>query len=213
MDGGSEPSEHSLTAWEDLSDAECDVWSRAYTLLKALERLEIFKEELTIHVLGAQWLEEGGPLATLQHRWAPLLKALASRGAAKSACLRLGLVGPTALGATARLDARHQESCEVNHLHFEVRYRQGLYHEVSFDDWPAPDVVCAFQPGLWGYATWKTSIVLALTFGAPLLITSYNEEEADEEYPGLKKMEHITDPGDEEGIFSYIWVDGYFKCR
>ena len=28
-----------------------------------------------------------------------------------------------------RLDATHQESCEVNHLHFEVRYRQGLYHE------------------------------------------------------------------------------------
>ena len=55
---------------------------------------------------GAQWLEEGGPLATLQHRWAPLLKALASRGAAKSACLRLGLVGPTALGATARWNYR-----------------------------------------------------------------------------------------------------------
>lgn len=51
---------------------------------------------------GAQWLEEGGPLATLQHRWAPLLKALRQpRG--PTACLRLGLVGPTALGATARL--------------------------------------------------------------------------------------------------------------
>lgn len=54
---------------------------------------------------GAQWLEEGGPLATLQHRWAPLLKALRQpRG--PTACLRLGLVGPTALGATARLRFR-----------------------------------------------------------------------------------------------------------
>ncbi len=50
---------------------------------------------------GAQWLEEGGPLATLQHRWAPLLKALVEPPAALSK-LRLGLAGPTALGATAR---------------------------------------------------------------------------------------------------------------
>ena len=58
-------------------------------------------------LLGAQWLEEGGPLATLQHRWAPLLKALVleprePHAAAASKVLRLGLVGPTALGATAR---------------------------------------------------------------------------------------------------------------
>ena len=38
----------------------------------------------------------------------------------------LFLSGPMRHG---RLDATHQESCEVNHLHFEVRYRQGLYHE------------------------------------------------------------------------------------
>ena len=38
----------------------------------------------------------------------------------------LFLSGPMRHG---RLDATHQESCEVNHLHFEVRYRQGIYHE------------------------------------------------------------------------------------
>ena len=63
-------------------------------------------------------------------------------------------------------------------------------NEVSFDDWPEPDLVCAFQPGFWGYETWKASIC---PLRAPLLVTSYNEEEADEELHTLRSDFHCDE--------------------
>lgn len=65
-----------------LSPSRRDVWSRAYTLLEALERLEIFKEE----ILGNDfWVEvfwmgnEGSFIPLITHGKASFLHSLLSR--------------------------------------------------------------------------------------------------------------------------------------
>eukprot|EP00438_Fugacium_kawagutii_P002442 Skav218784 [mRNA] locus=scaffold3133:6632:9276:- [translate_table: standard] len=49
----------------------------------------------------------------------------------------------------------------------EVRHRVGLYHEAE-----PVDLICAFQPGLWGYSSWQPSIHKALD-AAPLCLDTH----------------------------------------
>ncbi|CAE7208273.1 unnamed protein product [Symbiodinium necroappetens] len=91
------------------------------------------------------------------------------------------LVGPTAVGPSEKLVAADDETRLPTGLLLETRHRQGLYHEVSFEPHWDPDLVCAFQPGFYGYDSWEPSIRRVLELKAPFLATSYTYEEAEED--------------------------------
>ncbi|CAJ1347011.1 unnamed protein product [Effrenium voratum] len=173
--------------WEaGVTPAERDAQSRARTLQLALQRLSLARREaLELHLAGAHWREEGADLPAVRRIFAPLLEALLAEGHVQ--VLRLGLAGPSCLDSTESLAAREEVATlegPKGCLRLEVKHRRGFYHEVSFG-WPGPDLVCAFQPGFWGYGTWAETLrVLA---PGRLLATSYNREEAELEQDAIQE--------------------------
>ncbi|CAK0854578.1 unnamed protein product [Prorocentrum cordatum] len=214
--------------------AAADRGSRARTLQLSLERLGLLSGrgaqgplrprrrpgELTVHVAGAQWREEGGCAAEVAEVFGELLARLASGadgvghvpepsvlrayrrlGAcyrmlfcpgsdhnllALARSVRIALVGPSAVrGAGAGAAA---EEVAVGSCGLEVLHRGDLYHEAALaGPWAEPDVTIAFQPGIWGYDSWEPSVRRALLgFAAPLVVTSYNEAEADDDQGSLE---------------------------
>ncbi|CAE7215888.1 MSS51 [Symbiodinium sp. KB8] len=154
--------------WQSDLPVERHAASRALTLTAALGRLGVparAERRLTIHVLGASFREEGSDLIATSAVFAPLLS------------VQMLLVGPTAVGLVAADD----ETRLPTGLLLETRHRQGLYHEVSFEPHWDPDLVCAFQPGFYGYDSWEPSIRRVLELKAPFLATSYTYEEAEED--------------------------------
>ena len=80
--------------------------------------------------------------------------------------------------------AEDQPACALT-----VEYVRGLWHEAAAampDARATADAVVCFQPGVWGYSSWRPTIELALRTGAPLLITSYSWEEADDDCGALE---------------------------
>eukprot|EP00913_Durusdinium_trenchii_P023854 g22402.t1 len=118
-----------LLTWDELPVAERDRCSRGRTLAAALQRLGLAERtELTLHL--------GGDLGSVLGLTAEPL--LASQAAPGLSVLRIGLAGPTALDSVRSEDSRDASEM-LGDLQVEIRHRAGLYHEVSFDDWPAPE--------------------------------------------------------------------------
>eukprot|EP00439_Symbiodinium_sp_Y106_P043802 s5165_g5.t1 len=162
--------------WQSDLPVERHGASRALTLTAALGRLGVApratgaaERRLTIHVLGASFREEGSDLIATSAVFAPLLS------------VQMLLVGPTALGPSDKPVAADDETRLPTGLLLETRHRQGVYHEVSFEPCWDPDLVCAFQPGFYGYGSWEPSIRRVLELKAPFLATSYSHEEAEED--------------------------------
>ncbi|CAE7512019.1 MSS51 [Symbiodinium sp. CCMP2456] len=167
--------------WQSDLPIERHSASRALTLTAALGRLGIpacAERRLTIHVLGASFREEGSDLIATSAVFAPLFSVLKDKELDK---VQMLLVGPTALGPSDKSVAADDETRLPTGLLLETRHRQGLYHEVSFEPRWEPDLVCAFQPGFYGYGSWEPSIRRVLELKAPFLATSYSHEEAEED--------------------------------
>ena len=64
-----------------------------------------------------------------------------------------------------------------------VRYSAAMYHELSAAErGPDPHVAVAFQGGLYGYDAWVPTLQLVVAeIGSPLLVTSYNLAEAEDD--------------------------------
>lgn len=187
---------------ESLAEQEAcghDRLSRAETTLLALRRLDLLgKESLTIHVAGAEAKREGGLGEGTYAIFCKLLEAVSDAG---TAYIRMALVGPTARGDLVRdSEASTEFKTCIGLASIEIRHEPGFYHEVVFPDgpWNCPDLVIAFQPGIWGYATWEPSVRCRLD-ASPFVFTSYNAEEAELDFDSLQDMafsaEHWARPG------------------
>jgi len=89
-------------------------------------------------------------------------------------------------------------ACELT-----VQYLNGLYHQLVHDSpfpLPVAHLSVCFQPGLWGYDSWEPTVRHVLEkLGAPLLITSYSWEEADDDAGILEEW------GLPEGSPAWAW--------
>jgi hypothetical protein len=182
-----------------------DSVSRSLTVWLALWRLGLLpprygtERPLRVAVLGAQAAKEGNSPARTAAVFGVLRQLLHLSGVA---ALDLLLCGPEVGTPTAppvAIEDDEEEGCCL----LRVEYLQGLYHEV-IQVQAAPgaagggggggasqqqqqrlrheaDLIVCFQPGIWGYDSWQPSIQAALCGGAPLVITSYSWEEADDD--------------------------------
>merc|ERR1712136_100783 len=70
-----------------------------------------------------------------------------------------------------------------------VKHMGGFYQDVELEGaWATADAVLAFQPGIWGYDSWEPAIRRALGLKVPLLVTSYNAMEAEDDMDSLESM-------------------------
>jgi hypothetical protein len=172
---------------------------RAYTMLLALERLDRLGrrgEPLEFLVLGPD-AREGANECELARTFEPLAQALLARLAdaslpAPELELALVLVGPSlpwtgSFERTVRAAAPGSGSARVR---FTCVAR--MLHESECIPACARPFACAFafNAGLWGYDSWAQTLhaLGRLRPAVPLVVTSYNELEADEDEGALEGM-------------------------
>ena len=149
--------------------------SRSRTVIAALDRLNLFNDhrqssELSVWILGCDFRERE-PLRTFEI----LISECQARGITS---LTLALIGPKAIVDDDEIMTKRDQ------CHIQVRSVQGLFHDVCDDlyreDLRHPDLFVCFQAGVWAYDTWKQSLERAVEV-APVVITSYNLEEAEDD--------------------------------
>lgn len=169
--------------------------SRALTLYDALSRLGLLQGDATeegvlqVHLLGAD-AREGLDVASSTEVFAPLCELIATCGQWREVSLLL--CGPNCMHAHAPSSSAGdgvlaRECTEGGQPALRITYSCELYDECA----PAlapPHLAVAFQAGLWGYDSWGPSIALLLRRGCPLVVTSYNELEAEEDEEVLQAL-------------------------
>jgi hypothetical protein len=182
-----------------------DATGRAFTMLLALERLGGSRalasgERLSLLILGPD-AREGSNEQELAATFEPFARALlacaspASQPAAAAIDLLLVLVGPNlphaasfsreVCGPAGGRRARIRVECVPRMLHEEESAAA-----LALPPAERFSAAFAFNAGLWGYESWAKSLARlgALPGRVPLVVTSYNELEADEDAGALEDM-------------------------
>ncbi|KAG1688372.1 hypothetical protein DVH05_003803 [Phytophthora capsici] len=172
--------------------------TRASTLVAWLKRLEdehnsdvtfSSKETLTIHLLGADHREGNTGIETFEV-FRSFTRHVAN--ATHLSSLRLVLVGPN-LSRKLHRTLFSQKYSEVNEqsCQVDITYFVGGF-EAYFEDktlYCEPDLAVCFNAGIWGYDEWLPAIRLVLNeVRVPLLVTSYNENEAGDDEDVLDEL-------------------------
>ncbi|CAH0475721.1 unnamed protein product [Peronospora belbahrii] len=181
--------------------------TRAATLVEWLERLEQHrynddtittyktKKQLIVHLLGADYREgnTGSETLTVFERF---IQHVATQ--TDVTLLQLVLVGPNVarkLHLQEFLQTTYKSSENIdeddNTLYVDIQYFVGCF-EVYFKDktfYCPPDLVICFNAGIWGYDEWLPAIQLVLReIQVPLLVTSYNQNEAGDDEDVLDEL-------------------------
>ena len=173
---------------EDLAGASRRL-SRALTIFDVLQRLGLEHDGsgvLRCHVLGADH-REGRSIEEAAAVFGPLCVLLrASRWSA----VHLLLCGPNCFLEGARKDVWHDvlppPGTPENEPRLKLCFSSEVYDECAGAR-EAPHVAIAFNAGLWGYDSWASSVRAVLRSESPLVITSYNELEADDDQETLEE--------------------------
>ncbi|KAJ1460830.1 hypothetical protein M885DRAFT_612019 [Pelagophyceae sp. CCMP2097] len=163
--------------------------SRSLTLYNALARLDLVAGGggvLRCHIVGAD-AREGNDRAATARVFDPLLDLLADTAWAE---VSLVLVGPNVFATEA--DAA-DDVCAVASRGarpaLRVRYLSGLYDACDGRLGSAPHLAAAFQGGIWGYESWRPTVSALHDRGVPLVVTSYNEFEAEDDEDALEALD------------------------
>ena len=173
--------------------------SRALTMHAALVRLNLAKGEaegtLHVHIVGADSREGSDPAATA-NVFAPLCSHLAGSHWREVSLL---LCGPNCTGAEGELVSCGNVTTDPKAPVLSIRYSHQLYEDyrrMSLDA-PPPHLAVAFNAGVWGYSTWSGCVEAICTGSScPLVLTAYNEFEAEEDEDSLRSY----------GVSHFVWT-------
>ena len=168
--------------------------SAARTAHAALDRLGLLATEAgtwRVHILGAD-AREGRCARSSAAVFGPLCALLAPTACTE---LEILLCGPNCCDAAAHAaDAgcaptRAAGPPAAGGPALVIRRSARLYHELVGDgSIPPPHLALAFNAGLWGYASWAESVRLCVRLEVPLVVTSYNSAEADEDEDAIDEL-------------------------
>ena len=188
--------------------------SRALTAVAAIERLGITEEksaratsspsgtkvEFCIHLLGCDVIGEGATAKDTVRTFSPMFSELGKRFETNIIEITLLLNGVNfnmeekALSVSQRLKG-------IDKL--TLVYCPGLYHESELAKSYPPDILLAFNAGIWGYDDWLPTLRYILKSETsnlnrvPLVITSYNRLEAEDDEDVLLKLLKLNGTGEE----------------
>ena len=163
--------------------------TRHCTIRSCLSKLypETSSKYLIVYCLGSDF-REGTSVSSIVSTFQPLLSTQYSK-------LLVYLIGPN-LTSSSSLESPTYTSTNLK----IVSYR-GLFHEIPSTSFETTSSSCciqlavAFNAGIWGYDTWKPTIQkVCHEMRLPLLITSYNKLESEDDYDFLCDMKGLTFP-------------------
>jgi hypothetical protein len=196
--------------------------SRAHTVYAALQRLNLLSEDdrvgaggcgsvLRIDIIGADHREGNNPPATMAV-FAPLCARLAGT---RWSVLELLLCGPNCRGkagestvpelvAGGTAAAVPKVRVHYSQLPYEAHLAMASGAMADGGDLPRAHLAVAFNAGVWGYDSWRPCIEAACADSScPLVITAYNELEAEEDEDTLCSW----------GVSSFVWPPEANPCR
>ncbi|ETW09112.1 hypothetical protein H310_01562 [Aphanomyces invadans] len=196
------PVAHS-TSYDDWTN----VHSRAFTILRALERLHLLhptpplykrkhglpdepeaRTQLVLHIVGADF-REGNEVSETLRVFDQLLSAFEAQEANAWDDLMLVFVGPN---VARKLHGRNERIARLNGKNVYLQYATELWDEyLRSAAYTSPAVVFCFNAGVWGYDEWLPTFQLMMRENplAPILITSYNECEAIDDSDAIADIE------------------------
>mmetsp|Transcript_9832 Transcript_9832/g.18470 ORF Transcript_9832/g.18470 Transcript_9832/m.18470 type:complete len:227 (-) Transcript_9832:1338-2018(-) len=163
--------------------------SRSWTIWSGLEKTipDLDKEEICIHLLGCDFVEVSArPLDGFKVLYQILLE-----NTTKVAKLTIVMIGPN----VPRAASGSTISTTVGRLGVSMHFECNLYHESScINDakFRRADMAFLFDAGIWGYDSWKPTLIkLCENNDLPVVVTSYNEWEADDDHDSISSaLEH-----------------------
>ena len=169
--------------------------TRAATIAESLHRLsELLQSQecLNIHIVGADHVECQSE-DRIRHHFSPLARWV-NNNTYSPRNIKMSLVGPNIPSSMASkpnptnlLNSQPGEDQAVHRLYSA----EAKCYEASYHDWlqaklqqnqDMPDLVVAFNAGIWGYDEWKPTIRCLLNLkdsAVPFLVTSYTIAEGE----------------------------------
>jgi len=129
-------------------------------------------DHIQLDIVGADYVEASKPLLAFKS----LIQLFRNETTLKKLTLRL--VGPNVSSNSSR-SFDFSENFTV-----KVVQELNLYHESSC---PCGDASFLFNAGIWGYDSWIPTLEYIFKKGIPVIITSYNEFEADDDFDTLNE--------------------------
>ena len=176
--------------------------SRCFTLYSALLRLGIVNKNpqedlpavLSVHVIGCDPCDLccHDPLDGFKF----LRNLLSKKGCSE---VRLLLCGPNCRHGHVEAhseDQRRETDDALDFPKISITSTRLLYHEYCEQFKPTePNIVIAFNAGLWGYSSWQQTLELLLgsqRSSTPLVVTSYSPEEAEMDRDTIREVQPCT---------------------
>lgn len=184
------------------------------TIVTAFQRLGIIEEkasmaasspsgakiEFCIHLLGCDVIGEGATAKDTVQTFSPMFAQLANYFENKPVEITLLLNG-------VNFNMEEQSLRVLQGLNgvekLTLVYCPGLYHESELAKSYPPDILLAFNAGIWGYDDWLPTLRYILKSNiskldrVPLIITSYNKLEAEDDEDVLLKLLKSSGTGEE----------------
>lgn len=164
-------------------------------MLNALEELSVSTENLVVHVIGADF-REGTSFEQTKHVFHHFFQQI-PKTIDQCSTVQLALIGPNVPGALHRCSRRYDDDKVAQ----QIEYFVGVWEEYASSPTFRPaDCSFCFNAGIWGYDAWLPSIQhLVVECSQPVVITSYNELEAMDDY------ETLLSSSQHQQLFAWAW--------
>ena len=168
--------------------------TRSATIAEAIHRFNILQydgseQTLRIHVIGCDHVECGNGVDRMRALFGPIVRWVGAYAEAP-AHVHIDLIGPNIpLPATSQsIDLLPKSRSSLKEclqsatllLYADV-YEEFLKSDINRSK---PDLVIAFNAGVWGYDDWKTTIeyMIQQNQSVPVVFTAYTEQEAEDDF-------------------------------
>jgi hypothetical protein len=191
--------------------------TRSASIAEAIHRLNILQyngseQMLRIHILGCDHVECGSGVDRITSLFGPIVRWVGAYAEAPSH-IRIDLIGPNIpLSATMHsidLLPKNRASLKECLQSASLNCFTGVYEEFLNSELNAdasnPNLVIAFNAGVWGYDEWKTTIenMIRRNLCTPFVFTAYTEQEAEDDYDVIQAI--VEQLKDSEKTACYEW--------
>ncbi|GAX14297.1 hypothetical protein FisN_1Hh493 [Fistulifera solaris] len=169
--------------------------SRSATIAEALVRLnvigaKVFEDTwcLNVHVIGCDQVECETD-DRIRTYFQPLVRWIGAQHRGPTS-IHLSLVGPGIVerdgsASVNLLSGSNSDRLQIAH----ASCHSALYKEWLSSETDKPDIIIAFNAGIWGYSDWCATIriIAERKLQVPFVVTAYTLQEADDDYDVLEE--------------------------
>ena len=202
-----------LSAFRKVSDKAKQATanlSRAATIADALARCACLKgqDELRVHVIGADHVECGSEFI-LRTFFRPLVRWIGALDCLVPRSIVIHLIGPNVTNSVSSpVDLMPLSKLKKSS---PLTFASATCHTASYHEWitnntQVPDLLVAFNAGIWGYREWRPTLeaLCRLPWTSNIVVTSYTIQEGEDDADVISDI--VTENGSTSGNNKCLWT-------